>query len=170
MIHYQTNVAALKQVGKWLDYLRETGTYDNSRIIIASDHGRSLWSIPYLQFKDNQFESYAPLLMVKDFNDTGFETSMEFMTNADIPTIATQGLGFVAKNPFSNKEINMSEKFAHKQYITKSIEWDVSINNGKTFLPSDWLVFDSTAPNCNIYNPDNWGLINDIVTLKNHSY
>lgn len=33
-------------------------------------------------------EYFTPLLMVKDFNSTGFNASDEFMTNADIPTIA----------------------------------------------------------------------------------
>lgn len=40
--HYQINMASMIQLGKWLDYLKEKGVYDNTRIIIVSDHGRDL--------------------------------------------------------------------------------------------------------------------------------
>ena len=167
MAHYQTNVATLIQLGNWLDNLREKGVYDNTRIILVSDHGRGLDSIKYLP---TGVESCAPLSMVKDFGETGFKTSNEFMTNADVPTLATQGLGFVAKNPYSGKEINMSEKTAHAQYISRSGEWDVNKNNGNTFLPARWMAFDSTKPNCNIYDKNYFSYLNEYVVLDSHSF
>ena len=36
---YHTQMAALKLLGKWLDYLKENGAYDNTRIVITADHG-----------------------------------------------------------------------------------------------------------------------------------
>ena len=170
MEHYQTNVAALIQLGNYFDYLKQTGTYDNSRIVIVSDHGQSLNSIDKLSYEGNDIELFCPLLMVKDFGDTGFKTSTEFMTNADVATLATQNLGFEAKNPFTGKTISMEEKYAHPQYIISSNIWDVGKNNGKTFKPAEWLSFDSTQPNCNIYNLDNWDYLNQSVVLKDHSF
>ena len=39
VIHYHANMAAFIQLGKWFDYMRENNVYDNTRIIIAADHG-----------------------------------------------------------------------------------------------------------------------------------
>ena len=170
MSHYQTNLAALLQLGNYFDYLRQNGVYDNSRIIIASDHGRELDAIDELQLKGTDLSYYCPLLMVKDFGESGFKTSTEFMTNADVATLATQNLEFEAKNPFTGKIISSDEKYTHKQYIISSIEWDVYKNNGETFKASKWISFDSTQPNCNIYNHDNWDFLNKKSVLKKHSF
>lgn len=170
MMHYHVNIAALIQLGNWFDYLKENGIYDNTRIIIASDHGRRLNSIESLKYENYSLEMYAPLLMVKDFNSTGFKTSQEFMTNADVATLATQNLGFEAKNPFSGKPITMNEKSAHPQYISASSNWDVRTNNGNTLEASRWFSFDSTKSNCNIYDLDNWSLLKQNVVLKSHSF
>ena len=51
---------------------------------------------------DNEtIEYYFPLLLVKDFGSTEFTISDEFMTNADVPTLATQGLIENPTNPFT---------------------------------------------------------------------
>ena len=42
VIHYHVNMATFIQLGKWFDYLRENGVYDNTRIILVSDHARGL--------------------------------------------------------------------------------------------------------------------------------
>jgi hypothetical protein len=39
---YHVAMAALLLRGKWFDFLLENGVYDNTRIIIAPDHGSSL--------------------------------------------------------------------------------------------------------------------------------
>jgi hypothetical protein len=39
--HYHVNMAAMLLVGKWLDFMRESGVYDNTRIILVADHGFS---------------------------------------------------------------------------------------------------------------------------------
>ena len=37
---YQVNMCAILKIGAWLEYLKEQGVYDNTRIIIVSDHGK----------------------------------------------------------------------------------------------------------------------------------
>lgn len=145
VIHYQSNMAAMIQLGKWFDYLRENGVYDNTRIIIVSDHGRNLWQMDeaIMNLDDGtelDSEYFRALLMVKDFNATGFTTSDEFMTNADTPTLALSGLVDNPVNPFTGKAITDSEKTAHDQYILESHIWDVSENNGNTFRPGSWFA------------------------------
>ncbi len=64
---------ALLQVGKWLDYLRENGVYDNTRIILVSDHGfRSdgLFGLKLGPKNSQDMHYFCPLLMVKDFDST----------------------------------------------------------------------------------------------------
>lgn len=143
--HYQSNMAAMLQLGRWFDYLRENGVYDNTKIIIVSDHGRNIRQMDeaiYHLINDEEFDSeyFRALLMVKDFNATGFTSSDEFMTQADTPTLAFGGLIDDPVNPFTGKVINNSEKTAHDQYIFESHIWDVGENNGNVFRPGNWFA------------------------------
>ena len=158
MAHYHANMAAIKTLGKWFDRLRENGVWDNTRIIIVADHGRSLFQDSRLIFDDLMVdaESVNPLLMVKDFNSTGFVTSDEFMTNADVPTIATEGLINDPVNPFTGAAINNDDKFSGPQHIIMSDHWRVQENDGNTFLPGSWYsVHDS------IFDRDNWDYLGE---------
>ena len=166
--HYQVNMAALLRLGEWFDYLRENDVYDNTKIIIVADHGYYLYHAVELIFgtsaefnKDAEF--YYPLLMVKDFGSTEFTISDEFMTNADVPTLATQGVIENPTNPFTGKEINNDEKTAHDQYIIMSHDWDVGINNGNTFLPSGWATIKD-----NVWDRSQWEFHEDPIVLDEY--
>lgn len=172
MSHYHINMAAFLQLGKWFDYLRENDVYDNTKIILVSDHGEFLNSQEELYFGNeeqdyyflNDGEAYFPLLMVKDFGTTEFITSDEFMTNADVPTLAMEGLIKDPMNPFTGKPINSAEKTAHDQLIISSNEYSVEKNNGNTFLPTEWI-----SVRDNIWNKENWKISDKSdVVLKEH--
>lgn len=162
--HYQTNAAALKLLGKWFDRMREMGVYDNTRIILVSDHGGNVDQIEKLVYSDElDLEAFFPLLMVKDFNAKGFETNSAFMTNGDVPTLALDGVVDSAVNPFTGKKIDSSEKSAHKQYVVTYGEWDVNKNNGNTFAPCIWYsVHDS------IWDKNNWEKVGDYTVIKDY--
>ena len=81
-----------------------------------------------------------PVLMVKDFNSTGFNISEEFMTNADVPTIALDGLIENPVNPFTGNPITNDAKFAGDQHVIMSEVWRTTENNGTTFLPGSWYA------------------------------
>ena len=159
--HYQCDMAAFLQLGAWFDTLRELGVYDNTRIILVSDHGRALGQVPEL-IQDNGMdaEGFYAMLMVKDFGATEFTTSDEFMTVADVPTLATQGLIDNPTNPFTGNFINSEDKTAHDQYLIWSKDWDISVNNGNTFLPADWYTVHD-----DIWNRDNWELVAEDAVL-----
>ncbi|MBO5388282.1 MAG: sulfatase-like hydrolase/transferase, partial [Lachnospiraceae bacterium] len=161
--HYHTNMAALMQIGNWLDYLREMGVYDNTRIIIVSDHGRNLNQIDELVYEgaseDVDITTYYPLMLVKDFNAKGFTTSDEFMTNADVPTLATSQLIENPINPFTGKEINNQEKYAHPQYISIAEDWHVDTNNGNQLKPTKWISIEGVGGN--IWDMDCWNHIDE---------
>lgn len=169
MSHYQVNMAALMQLGNWFDYLRENGVYDNTKIILVSDHGRYLGHLEELITEDDankvrNVECYYPLLMVKDFNSQEFTTSEEFMTNADVPTLATEGLIEDPKNPFTGNEINSDEKTAHEQYVILSVDWDVAKNNGNTFFPSQWASVKE-----DMRDVENWTFYDQTMVLTEHA-
>jgi YidC/Oxa1 family membrane protein insertase len=80
-------VASMEAIVAWFEYLKEHNIYDNTRIIIVSDHGLK---IKNSQFQEHGMEMFNPLLLVKDRHMRGdLALSEDFMTNADPVTIAT---------------------------------------------------------------------------------
>ena len=147
--HYHVNMAAYLKLGEWFDYLRANGVYDNTRIILVSDHGNDLGQFD--KFCNNtDLESFMPLLMVKDFNAKGFTVNNDFMTNGDTPTIATSGLIKNPVNPFTGHAIDSHEKEG-PQTVFYSRIIDVEVNNGNKFMPGSWFVV-----NGNPHDPANW--------------
>lgn len=152
VVHYETNMAALLRLGEWFDYLREQGVYDNTRIIICSDHAYNIG-----QFDDMILNSEVdvqwlnPMLLVKDFDSTGFETDDSFMTLADVPILATDGVIENPVNPFTGNELTNADKYAGPQKVLFSDEWHIDTNNGNKFMPGDWYSVEE-----NIYDMDNW--------------
>ena len=160
MRSYHSNMAAFLQLGKWFDMMREQDVYDNTRIILASDHGFSLEQFEDMIFGGKRDEekighqpedimAYNPLLMMKDFDSKGFQIDNQFMTNADTPTLALSGLLNSPVNPFSGKAINDSAKDvdAHHVFFT---EYSATYPRN-TFYPGHWYelqgqnIFDLSA-------------------------
>lgn len=169
MSHYQSNMAVMIQLGKWFDYLRANDVYDNTRIILVADHGQHLAHLDELVMNGGSssltdVEMYYPLLMVKDFDNEKFATSYEFMTNADVPTLAASGLIDDPRNPFTGKAINSSEKTAHDQFVIMSWDWDVDENNGNTFLPALWA-----SVRDNLWEEGNWTFYSTQTVLTDHT-
>ncbi|MDR1178390.1 MAG: membrane protein insertase YidC [Spirochaetaceae bacterium] len=93
-----TFMAAMKAVVKWLDFLKQEGVYDNTRIIIVSDHGSS--SFYNTLFEDRGITAHNPLLLVKERESRGaLSVSEEFMTNADVPSLVGADLD-APRNPW----------------------------------------------------------------------
>ena len=154
---YHVNAASLIQLGKWFDYLKELGVYDNTRIIVVSDHGHYVCQFDDLIFNDlnddyGYFDvmQYNPLLLYKDFNSKDFSISNDFMTNADVPTIVTQGVINNPVNPFTGKIIDNSKKDGY-QIVTTSNKYLLPENTGNLFdLGCCVKVKD------NIFDKNNW--------------
>ena len=76
------------------------------------------------------------------------------MTNADVPSIAMNGLIDNPVNPFTGNPVTSDPKFSGDLRIIHSGQWDVSVNNGYTFLPGNWYSFtgdDITDENSWVY-------------------
>lgn len=160
IMHYHCNAASYIEIGNWLDFLKENDVYDNTRIIIVSDHGSALdlyknWKINTIQPEGGNFYDlmfYNPVLFVKDFNSTELKTDTTFMTNADTPSIALSGLIENPVNPFTGHKINTDAKNNDELYISLSCQYSPASNCGNTFNPDPWAKFTGK----NIFDKDNW--------------
>jgi hypothetical protein len=154
-VFYEMNTAALLSIGNWLDYLKAQGVYDNTRIIIVSDHAYSVGQYDELLFnnegQDFDAQAFIPILMYKDFGSRGWQVSDEFMTNADTPALATNGIVKDAKNPFSGNAFNAPEKKKGPQKVIFSGTWDVLKNGTNTFDKAQWYSVKD-----NVWDRSNW--------------
>jgi YidC/Oxa1 family membrane protein insertase len=155
---FHTAMAAFILLGKWFEYLKSIGVYDNTRIILVSDHG--LQGLHALEnFSGNialpngdRLSFYNALLMMKDFNATGeLKKSDEFMTNADTPLLILKDIVDNPVNPFTDKPLLADKN--HGIFIT-------TINNTSSYThtkyaynikKNQWLYVKD-----NIFEPTNW--------------
>ncbi|MBQ1896147.1 MAG: membrane protein insertase YidC, partial [Clostridia bacterium] len=162
--NYHVNMATMKYLGAWFDYLRANGLYDNTKIIICSDHG---WCLE--QYKDriiggkilgeehsnaNDTMYYNALLLVKDFGAEGApQTDNTFMTNADAPIFAVKGTLNSTINPYTKKDLT---KQADKSeiHISGNHKWEVEENDGTTYTPSTYFYVHD-----NIFDLNNWKVV-----------
>ena len=168
MSSYQCNMASLLLLADWFDYLRENDAYDNTRIILVSDHGECNEVLDEMiadhQGESVDLEGFMPLLMVKDFDAHGFETCDAFMTNADVPALAMAGVVENPVNPYTGKAINSDEKTAHEQFIIRSDAWRTQENNGNTFFAAQWASVKD-----NPWDLSNWSIYDKTCVLDRHA-
>lgn len=142
-IHYHTNAATLRMLGQWFAWMRESGVYDNTRIVIASDHGRHFWGenrTLETDFDKSELAAWNALLLYKDFGAAGeIRTDSTFMTVADVPSLATQGkdmpeqkkegmvvvTGLGEASDHGKYTFNYTEKYRVKDNIFKAANWEM---------------------------------------------
>ncbi len=148
--HYHSNMAAFLKLGAWFDYLREQGVYDNTRIIIVSDHGYGLPQREDMLLPGGvNVEAVNPVLLVKDFDSNGeFTVDTQFMTNADTTVLATQGIIADPVNPFTGKAITMEPKEGGVDFMWQPLEWDFY---GDPYAGDKWYHVSD-----DILDPDKW--------------
>ena len=143
---------------------------NNTRIIIVSDHAFPLNHMDDLVYDVKlpgaveDVTSFMPLLMVKDFNSSEFTISEEFMTNADVPALAFDDLIKNPTNPFTGNKISSEYKNNEYQYVSLATDFDISVNNGNSFLPSRWFKVSG-----DIKNIENWKFIYEECTVPDKS-
>lgn len=153
MIHYEANVAAFLKMADWIEYLKETGVYDNTRIIIVSDHGRILNPFDDLILPDGQDSTlFHAMLMVKDFGQSGAlkEDWQTFMTLGDIANLATKDVISNPVNPYTGTDLSDASAKEGKQHILYT-ENLIQNSHGNTFPDGTWY-----SVHDDIYDPDNW--------------
>jgi hypothetical protein len=143
-------------MAQWIKWMKENEVYDNTKIIIVSDHGAhwEFWKGEYdidIPFKNIDEEKISmewllnlnPVLMVKDFNSKQpFIEDWRFMSNMDASAIAFDENNPTKGNPKANrtlpafiswwsKDMDDRKEFSLvKSYEVKDNIFDV--NNWKT--------------------------------------
>ena len=153
---YHVNAATYRKLADWFSYLKEQGVYDNTRIIIVSDHGWSEGSDApgYLRLPNGaDLNSFRAVLMVKDFGEHGaIRSDGTFMSVADVPELAAKKLIQNPVNPYTGKPLVMQK------------EGGVTMTSAQRHTPRD------NKPNTFIVGPDEWLHVKDsILDLANWS-
>jgi YidC/Oxa1 family membrane protein insertase len=154
---YKIDLVTLKQTGEYIKFLKESGVYDNTKIIIVSDHGIGRTNAG--EYKEQKFDGYTKdhlncVLLVKDFNSfKPFSTDNTFMTNADVPSIALHGIINNPVNPFTGNKIDSSLK-AKGAVVTKCDLFMPHHSKSEytfTIDDDDWVLVKD-----NIFGDDTW--------------
>jgi YidC/Oxa1 family membrane protein insertase len=163
MIHgvspYENNKWILETLNSWFSWMKENGVYDNTKIIIVSDHGTHWERFNRELDIDNPFTNIDeeniplkymlnlnPLLMVKDFHSSEpFTDDWRFMSNMDAPDIL---LGKNDPTKGSPPESRTLPAFVSW--------WTQDMNNRTQFsLEHKYIVKDS------IFDGNNWTMVWD---------
>jgi YidC/Oxa1 family membrane protein insertase len=157
-IEFHASAAAFRLVGNLIEYMKKYNVYDNTRIVIAADHGSS---DRIKLFKDMgnplvNYENFNPLLMFKDFNADGkMKTDNSFMTQADVPAIILNGLIPHPINPYTGESLrSLTTKEKNRRAIVSAGEARAvrnTRNNGFIIADTDWYTVHD-----NIFDPANW--------------
>ncbi|MDR0638098.1 MAG: YidC/Oxa1 family membrane protein insertase [Spirochaetaceae bacterium] len=152
---YHANIAALLLLSRYFAWLKEHDAYDNTRIIITADHG---WGSQH-DFEGNitlpngkALVNYNPLYLVKDFNARGpLAVDQSFMTNADTPSLAVEGLIPDPRNPWTGNPIQPDKD--NGVTITTSGSWSPDGHAKYAFkIAEDEYLTVHT----DIFDPANW--------------
>ena len=128
---YENNKWVLLKIKEWTDWMKENDVYDNTKIILVSDHGVS-WNFyngdkpkdviitedekDKNKLEENEFWRVNVLLMVKDYNKRNkLDKNWNIMSNSDV------------------------HSFAFNKEIDKNID-----SNGARILPSVFLKWSGT--------------------------
>jgi hypothetical protein len=104
--NYHVNASSYILLSKWFMRMKAYGVYDNTRIIIVADHDTGCVKPLFSAKLNDIIDNYNPTLFVKDFNAFGeLKTNTTFMTNADVPLLASKDLFPDLINPFTHKEL-----------------------------------------------------------------
>ena len=167
-IHYQSDMAAFLLLGEWFDELRAQGVWDNTRIILVSDHGcylglsgvdlmekitDSRTASRYLAEEWMDTTSFNPLLMVKDFGASGFTADGAFMTNADTPCLAFEGMVENPVNPFTGRPVTRQAGKQAEHHIVES-DWHIVTNCGSAFSDPLRITFRGT----DVFDAGSWSV------------
>ena len=147
---YHSNAAAIKRLSDFFDFLRKNDTYDNTRIIIVSDHGRLETSYVTRTSLPFHLEQFNSVLLFKDFNENGrLRTDMSFMSTADVPNLAIEGLLESPINPFTGRSITNEAKKKPLLILIQRVE---SKNENEILITPQ----NSYYVHENIFNEGNW--------------
>lgn len=154
---YDNNRWTIKQLSKWILWMKENQVYDNTKIIFISDHGASWGQFDgELDFEspiicnedtklisDRNFLRLNPLLLVKDFYAQGeLREDWRIMSNADAPAIV-----FNENDPTKGEPLNRTLDAYWTIWASKMME------NNTMQVHKHYVVND------NVFDLKNWKVV-----------
>lgn len=162
MEHYQSDTAALMQLAQWFRFLRENGLWENTRILVVSDHGYEMGLNHILTGSGEGANALDPydgvmaynaLMMIKDFGSGNeFTVDNSFMTIADMPSEAMRGLIENPVNPFTGNPVSEDAKYSEDEQYVMLTDWRIAENHGNRFSDPVRLVL----KNKYLFDESNW--------------
>ena len=149
---YYSHGAFVNNIIRFFKFLKENNLYDNTKIIIVSDHGTNM-ETDFYQNNGLEFMSiYNAFLMYKDFNATNeFTISSNFMTTSETPFVALSHLTNKI-NPFTGKEI--TNDYKNNGFTTIMLnEWQPNRQLENRFNFTKYYTVKG-----NIFDKNNWKL------------
>jgi hypothetical protein len=156
---YENNKWIMETMAAWIRWMKKNDVYDNTKIIIVSDHGTHWKRFNRELDIDNPFKNVDderiplnymldlnPIILVKDFNSRKpFSEDWRFLSNMDAPDIA------LGKNdPTKGTPPETRTLPAFVSWWTKDMN-----NRTKFSLEHKYLVKDA------IFDADNWTMVWD---------
>ena len=157
---YDVNAAAILLLGRYFEYLQKNDLYDNTKIIVVSDHAYYHHYSAFDSFSDATVPSaYNCLLLYKDFNsDSAVKTDDTLMTNADTLYLLKDGLALSDVNPYTGKALIPDTKQSVKVYpLSKNNGNNPTFNLNETQFKFDTPCWEIKE---NIFDPANWKSFN----------
>jgi hypothetical protein len=161
--------ASIKLMSGYLQELKESGVYDNSKIIILADHGGGDYSTNNYNPKTSEFLSTAknakpkasgkPIFLLKDFNATEpMKISQKPVSLLDVaPTIAKSAdVKFDNQGGFAIDELSEQQQRIRTYYYYKFTSWD------SKYL-QDFKIFEI---NGDVYDDNSWSEVG-VLSAKN---
>lgn len=135
-------------IADWVTWLRENGVYDNTYIILLSDHGNSVSdNNPLVSGKEHN--RLNALLLVKPFGNSGdLTTDDTLMTSGDADIFFDDAISD------GEKELSLPQRNVLRAVRSKSTDL-----SNKFLNTSEKIDFDVYEVHDNIFDPQNWEVL-----------
>ena len=151
---YYANVSSIKEVINFCNFLKSINAYDNTKIIIVSDHSRYFSPSVMIDNGMSLFNEYWSLLLIKDFNSRGkLKRSGEFMTSAETAYLASTHLTN-RTNPYTGKIITNDYK-NNGVFVVHNVKWSLGATKLRSFYFDTYYKVKD-----NIFEKTNWQKFN----------
>jgi hypothetical protein len=163
--HANAARCALLVVSDYLQFLKTAGVYNNTKIVIVSDHGivgavedHSARAIAG-GTEDNLFVRTRSLLLVKDRGATGpLRISEEFMPNAEVPRILCEEIGGCVNPYLGNKPIQALGR--DDPFVVSLVPWQFTLQTPNGFVIDQQLELTGRNP----FDAKGWKVIKSPTT------
>ncbi|HEY6642285.1 hypothetical protein [Povalibacter sp.] len=147
----------LLSVARYLDFLKRAEVYDNTKIVIVSDHGivgpvsdHSSRAVAG-GTQHNEYVRTRSVLLVKEVGATGdVRISEAFMPNAEVPRIVCEEIGGCVNPYLGNKTIEAHGR--DDPFYAAFVPWQFNAQNPKSFVIRSTKILKGQDP----YDAQGW--------------